>query len=84
MAHTLTQSQIDVMKNVVSMCIANPNLLHSSELSFLKSFIESFGGEIPHKNTKTAAAEEMEDEESGQSEVELDYEGVIGEEFTLF
>ncbi|KAL0273420.1 UNVERIFIED_CONTAM: hypothetical protein PYX00_006085 [Menopon gallinae] len=81
MACPFSQSQIDTVKNIVSLCMMDPNILHFNELSFLRNFIESFGGAIPEKNTKTGGEEEMEEADSEQSEVELDYEGVIEPDF---
>ena len=54
----MDKSKIDQLCAFVEVVKANPDILHSDELSFFKEFIESFGGKIPAAKSSepTAAA----------------------------
>lgn len=75
-------------------CMINPSLLNQPEYSFIKTFIEFFGGRIPKTNQQSSnesskksedanASKEPEPEskpepESEESDIDLDMSGVIG------
>ncbi|ESO93816.1 hypothetical protein LOTGIDRAFT_64759, partial [Lottia gigantea] len=86
----MDSTQINLLKQFVSMCKTDPNVLHMPALAFFKDFIESYGGKIPPcrpkeepkpEEAKPAEAEpeveEEEEEEEVESDIELDNSGVI-------
>lgn len=93
MACPLPAEHLKNLMLFIDMCKKEPNLLYHPDLTFFKNYIESLGGVIPankceEKPQAETKEEKMEEEveeeaESGESEVELDYEGVIGEIFLL-
>ena len=90
MACPLSNEEINKLKFFISYCARDPSLLNLPQLSFFKSFVEQLGGKVPATETKpsahakadakapTASAEPEEViEESEESDVELDNEGVV-------
>lgn len=87
------------LKTFVQQCMNDPSFLHDPKLSFIKELIEHYGGKIPEakangsSDTKTEfkskPAEpqfepELKNEESEESDLELDMTGVIGLYIYLF
>ncbi|XP_017875211.1 putative protein FAM10A4 isoform X2 [Ceratina calcarata] len=74
------------LKTFIDMCLVNPSVLHQPEFSFIKAFVEHFGGNIPKEDESTrekpkeTASEKPEPEpepESEESDLELDMTGVV-------
>lgn len=81
------------LKTFAQLCINDPSLLYDPKLSFIKDLIEHYGGKVPEakangsSNTKTEfeskpvepePGSEPVNEESEESDLELDMTGVIG------
>lgn len=89
MAFPLPQDKIRDLKLFIDLCRKDPDLVHHPELEFFKNYLESLGAVVPPKQTFENKPEKPKEEskpepeevtpESEESEVELDYEGVIGE-----
>lgn len=84
----LPAKQLEELKVFVEICKSNPDMLHHTELSFFKRWLESMGAKVPPKTEKTAPKHEAKKEpesapepepepESEESDLELDTEGVI-------
>uniref|UniRef100_A0A8D0H5N9 STI1 domain-containing protein n=1 Tax=Sphenodon punctatus TaxID=8508 RepID=A0A8D0H5N9_SPHPU len=84
--------KISELRAFVTLCKANPDLLHLEELAFLRDWVKSMGGTIPpaphnvsaDETTKKKAEEEKPEEPvkppeplSEESDLEIDNEGVI-------
>lgn len=93
MEFPLPQDQIKNLKLFVELCRKDADLLHHPELAFFKNYLESLGAILPPKQTQENKTEKPKEgtkpvpeetrtpdpapTESEESEVELDYEGVI-------
>lgn len=87
----MEKENIAALKRFVDICTAHPHLLHLPDLTFIKDFIEHFGGVIPEAdNTETPTTKmptnsdtsgpksaDVLEPESDESEVEFDMTGVI-------
>ena len=80
--------QVKLLKVFVEACKANPSLLHTPELEFFKDYLQSLGAKLPDApktSPRTPTAEPKkeerpstpEEEESPESDLELDNEGVV-------
>ncbi|XP_015431949.1 PREDICTED: hsc70-interacting protein-like [Dufourea novaeangliae] len=87
MSSELKPEYLIQLKTFVDLCIANPAILHQPEFSFIKSFIEHFGGKIPEAKADSSPKKKPEEPkvpepqpepESEESDIELDMTGVIG------
>lgn len=90
MACPLPADQLKNFRLFIDLCKQDSNILHHPELAFFRNFILSLGGIIPPKKTnssgdkpKSEPAQEtaepaVEEEDSAESDVELNYDGVIG------
>merc|ERR1711937_653997 len=88
------KEQLTLLKQFVSLCKANPTVLHTPDLLFFKQWLESLGANIPKApepaadsaptggaSEPSASAPDVEEVESEESEVELDqFEGIIKDE----
>lgn len=76
---------VEKLKQFVTICQSNPDLLHLPQLSFFKSFIESFGGKVPaprmsaEPNAQQAQPEPKEEapESDEESDLEIDMTGCV-------
>ena len=90
---TLPKSAVDQLKGFISLCKANPSVIHNEELAFFKDYLLSMGASLPPEpkakqsteKPEPAASAPKEEEpaemevESEESDVELDMDGVIGD-----
>ena len=90
---TLPKSAVDQLRGFISLCKANPSIIHNDELAFFKDYLLSMGASLPpapkqstEKKPEPAAAAPTKEEEptemeveSEESDVELDMDGVIGD-----
>lgn len=90
-APNFTSQQLAQLELFMKTSMANPNVLHMPNLSFVKTFIEHFGGKLPEyvPDKPTAPKESQpeeapkepeaqpESEEEEESDLELDMTGVI-------
>ncbi|KAF7635096.1 TPR_REGION domain-containing protein [Meloidogyne graminicola] len=93
----MTDEQINLLKQFVNMCKANPTLLHQPQFAFYREYIESLGAKIPPKDDsgmKKDSSKRQSDEcqeDDGEDQLpppELDNSGVIedktfGEEYAM-
>ncbi|XP_076227747.1 putative protein FAM10A4 isoform X1 [Nomia melanderi] len=86
MSVPLKPEHLEQLKVFVDMCMKNPEILHQSELSFVKTFIEHFGGQIPEVKKDETPSKEPEqpkepepeaEPESEESDLELDMSEVV-------
>lgn len=92
MTSPLPPDQLKNLKLFIEFCKKEPNILHHPDLSFFKNYIESLGGIVTPKQEEKEETKKPETNpeaeelpaESDESEVELDYEGVIGKNLLHF
>ncbi|XP_034951976.1 putative protein FAM10A4 [Chelonus insularis] len=90
MSTSYEEEKLSVLREFFEKSMKNPEMLNSPQLSFVKEFIEHFGGHIPEKRPKTTPKAETKPDpeveseksvesepESEESELELDNTGVI-------
>lgn len=92
MSLPINKEQLAPLKVFTDLCMKNPQLLHLPDLTFVKEFIENFGGTVPKtkedETPKTKIPTEPttnepenldnSDPESDESDLELDLTGVVG------
>ena len=92
MSFSLPKAALDQLKGFITLCRSKPEVLHNEELTFFSDYLLSMGATLPPKpdqKPKEAQKEESKasakvDEdvemevESEESDVELDMDGVIG------
>ncbi|KOC66161.1 Hsc70-interacting protein [Habropoda laboriosa] len=61
MSVPLEPQHIEVLKTFVDLCIKTPAILHQPEFSFVKEFIEHFGGNIPKAKIDESPSKEPKD-----------------------
>jgi len=88
---SLPKAALDQLKGFITLCSAKPEVLHNPELAFFKDYLVTLGANLPPKpaqeEKKSSPApepaketeEKMDVEESDESDVELDMEGVIAD-----
>ncbi|KAK0165064.1 hypothetical protein PV328_003619 [Microctonus aethiopoides] len=91
MSLPINKEQLAPLKVFTDLCMKNPQLLHLPDLTFVKEFIENFGGTVPKtkedETPKTKIPTEPttnepenldnSDPESDESDLELDMTGVV-------
>ena len=79
---TLPKSAVDQLRGFISLCKANPSIIHNEELAFFKDYLLSMGASLPPEPTSKQSSEKKpepaaaapKEEEQEPTEVEVESE----------